>query len=292
MINLLDFIKDNRLFKKLYADALLFTEYKCLVNEDRGEVWSPANYFAFGISGKKGWQSSKDYYLVEPGNLLFIKKGANAVYQYFEEEFLVLFIFVPDEFIKTVIEKHQLNFDEPKRKIKRDSIVPIKTDEVLDTYFQSLLAYFNKSNTPPPSLLKLKFEELLVSLIHSNKNQELIQYFRDIYKKNKISIKEIMEANFTTNLSLNEYAKLSARSISTFKRDFFYIYKNTPGKWLKERRLEHSKYLLQNTNKNIGEIILDSGFKSRSHFIKIFKSKYGLSPSRIRSKKHPLRKVI
>jgi AraC family transcriptional regulator, exoenzyme S synthesis regulatory protein ExsA len=280
------------MFRKMKADDLLFAEYKCLVEEERGEVWSHANYFAYGLSGKKVWQTINGKYLVQRGKLLFIKKGANPVYQYFKEEFLALFIFIPDDFIKNVIEKHKPDFPKARSDIKSDSIIPIKTDEILDSYFHSLLTYFAKDKSISKSLLKLKIEELLANLIADQNNQLLINCLKEIYESNKISIKEIMEDNYCNNLALEEYAKLCARSLSTFKRDFVRIYNTTPGKWLTEKRLSHSKYLMQNTNKNIDEIIIDSGFNNRSHFIKAFKNRYGTTPLKFKSSGQALRKVI
>jgi len=274
------------------ADDLLFAEYKCLVDEDRGEVWSHTNYFAFGLSGKKLWKTINGKYFVQPGELLFVKKGANAVYQYFDEEFLALIIFIPDDFVKSVFEKHKPDLYKLKSTKEQDSIISIETDEVLDSYFQSLLSYFAKEKPISKSLLKLKIEELLVSLVTNHSDPLLINSFKEICDSNKVSIKEIMEANYCNNLTLEEYAKLCARSLSTFKRDFFNIYKKTPGKWLTEKRLANSRYLMQNTKKNIDEIIFNSGFKNRSHFIKTFKNKYGTTPLKFKSSRQPLRKVI
>ena len=87
-----------------------------------------------------------------------------------------------------------------------------------------------------------------------------------------------MENNFANNLNLEEYAKLCARSLSTFKRDFYSIYKKTPGKWLIEKRVKYSSFLIKNTNKQIDEIIYDSGFRNRSHFVKVFKEHMVLLP--------------
>lgn len=280
------------MFRKMKTDDLLFAEYKCLVDEDRGEVWSHTNYFAFGLSGKKLWKTINGKYFVQPGELLFVKKGANAVYQYFDEEFLALIIFIPDDFIKSVIEKHKPDLYKLKSTKEQDSIISIETDEVLDSYFHSLLSYFVKEKPISKTLLKLKIEELIVSLITNQNNSLLINSFKEIYDSNKVSIKEIMEANYCNNLTLEEYAKLCARSLSTFKRDFFNIYKKTPGKWLTEKRLAHSRYLMQNTKKNIDEIIFNSGFKNRSHFIRTFKNKYGTTPLKFKSSRQPLRKVI
>ncbi len=58
-----------------------------------------------------------------------------------------------------------------------------------------------------------------------------------------------MELNFFSNLSLTEFARLSARSLSAFKKEFTRIYNTTPGKWLMEKRLEYSYYLLETTVK-------------------------------------------
>jgi AraC family transcriptional regulator, exoenzyme S synthesis regulatory protein ExsA len=292
MVNLYNYIIENRLFRKLKADDLLFAEYKCLVEEERGEVWSHTNYFAFGLSGKKLWQTINGKYFVQPGELLFVKKGANAVYQYFDDEFLSLIIFIPDDFIKNVIAKHKLDIPKVKPNSKADSIIPIKTDEVLNSYFYSLLSYFAKEKPISKSLLKLKIEELIVSLTTNQNDTILNNCFKEIYESNKISIKEIMEENFCNSLTLEEYAKLSARSLSTFKRDFITVYNTTPGKWLTEKRLAHSKYLMQNTNKSVEEIINECGFRNRSHFIKIFKNRYRTTPLKFKSSRQPLRKVI
>jgi len=41
--------------------------------------------------------------------------------------------------------------------------------------------------------------------------------------------------------------------------------------------------LLENSNKNIDEIIFESGFKNQSHFGRIFKEKFGKPPLKYKS---------
>jgi AraC family transcriptional regulator, exoenzyme S synthesis regulatory protein ExsA len=60
---------------------------------------------------------------------------------------------------------------------------------------------------------------------------------------------EIMEANYTFNLSIAEFARISQRSHASFKRDFISCYKTTPGKWLVQKRLEYAKHLLESSSK-------------------------------------------
>jgi AraC-like DNA-binding protein len=91
-----------------------------------------------------------------------------------------------------------------------------------------------------------------------------------------------MEANFCYNLALEEFARLSHRSLSTFKRDFRKHYNQSPGKWLLQKRLEYSAVLLKNPALNVSQVALDCGFEDLSHFSRAFKEKFGRSPANYR----------
>jgi AraC family transcriptional regulator, exoenzyme S synthesis regulatory protein ExsA len=87
-----------------------------------------------------------------------------------------------------------------------------------------------------------------------------------------------MELNFTYPMKLEEYARLSGRSLSLFKRDFKKIYNTAPGRWLTQKRIEYGRYLLQKTDKSVTDIALDCGLKNHSHFSRVFKEQYGITP--------------
>src|SRR5210317_400878 len=99
MLDLYGYIKSSNHFKKLQINDLLFIEYKCLVNESKAGIWSDTNYFVFVTSGKKMWRSIYNDYVVEAGDSLFVKKGANLVHQYFDEDYCALMVFISDDFI-------------------------------------------------------------------------------------------------------------------------------------------------------------------------------------------------
>lgn len=284
MINFYDFIANSDYFKKFAVNETLFTEYNCPIKEEKLSLWSHANAFVYVLGGRKKWITQKNEYLIKAGDSIFLKKGANHIRQYFDTPFCVLVILISDNFIKQVIDKsHPAILSKTNLNIETDNVIRLNIDEVLIEYFHSVLSYFTKKEPPPKELLTIKFEELILNFLSNPNNLPLVSYFKNIYFSSKISIKEIMEANFTHDLNLEEFARLCCRSVSTFKRDFINVYGTTPGKWLTERRLEHSKYLIQTTRKTIDEIILDSGFKNKSHFSRIFKEKFGVTPLKIRN---------
>ncbi len=91
-----------------------------------------------------------------------------------------------------------------------------------------------------------------------------------------------MQANYMKPLAIKDYARMCGRSISSFRRDFVKTYHTPPGKWLLEKRLEHSRFLLDTTTDRISEILYSAGFNNRAHFNKAFKNAYGMAPNNYR----------
>ena len=281
MFNLLEFVSGNSLFKQFKVNDLLFLEYKCVADQAAVKVWSKYNYFLYVVRGKKMWQSSRAKYCIQEGEAIFVKKGANIIHQFFEEGFCSLMIFVPDDFISNIIKERSVPV--PKHTVENtDTVIYLFLDEVLSAYFPSVLSYFAKEEQPPGNLLEIKFKELILDLLLSDQNKSLCSYFKSLCDKSKTSIREVMESNFIYNMKLEEFAYLSGRSITSFKKDFLHTFNCPPGQWLLRRRLDHAKYLLEVTDKNINELVFETGFENASHFIKVFKQANGVTPLQFR----------
>jgi AraC-like DNA-binding protein len=67
-------------------------------------------------------------------------------------------------------------------------------------------------------------------------------------------------------------------SIPSFIFHFKKITGKTPKDYLLEKKMTYAKKLLLTTSMSILEIALAVGFDSTSHFIKVFKNKYNLTP--------------
>jgi transcriptional regulator GlxA family with amidase domain len=96
-----------------------------------------------------------------------------------------------------------------------------------------------------------------------------------------------MHNNFAYKLTLAEYAKLSCKSVPTFKREFKKLFKDSPAKWVLKKRLKLAAELLINTELHVGEITYETGFENQTHFSRTFKEKYGITPSLYRMKHQP-----
>lgn len=273
-----DTAKNNPTFKKIEVSSLMFSEYRCLEEKSMFTAWSHLNYFIYVLEGKKKWRTLEHSYMVHANEVLFVKKGANIIHKFFDSDFCAMVIFIPDTYIRDFIsQKPEIGVSQ-KNNLPSDSVIPLKMDRTLSTYFTSMLDYFFNQEKPSKYLMEIKFQELLVNILSLPYNPEIGSYFKNIAQCVKPSIKNIMESNFIYNLSLEEFARLTQRSLSTFNRDFYIAYEISPGKWLTKKRLLYAKILLENTNQKIYEVAFDCGFESPAHFARVFKTENGITP--------------
>ena len=283
MMNMYETIRDNLHFNKFSVGELLFVEYKCPIEQDVAGAWTPIDYFVHVVSGKKTWRTTEGSWTLEKGQTLFFKKGAAIVHQDFREDFCLLVFFVSDDFTREVVKEvsGQLSSQHDGDPLHQGAIL-VNGDMTLAAYFQSMLAYFTGTAKPADSLLTLKLKELIVSILLGRNNPELAAYFQSLLKSAAPPLSQIMEANFCYNLGLEDFAKLTHRSLSTFKRDFQKYYKQSPGRWLLHKRLDYSAVLLKNPALNVSQVALDCGFEDLSHFSRAFKDKFGVPPAHYR----------
>jgi AraC family transcriptional regulator, exoenzyme S synthesis regulatory protein ExsA len=282
MLNVYDFMKDLPASKRLIINDLVFADYKCPLSHSRFDMWTHHNYFVYVMKGKKKWFAQNKEVLAGEGDCIFVKKGAHSIYQYFDDEFCSLFMFVPDHFIKETVISNRIEISVNNQEYDPAPILRVQINEILQTYFLSLLSYISNSGQPDAKLAELKFRELIMIVATMRENAAIALYFHELCNSSRQPLQSVMESNFTYPMKLEEYARLSGRSLSVFKRDFKKIYNTTPGRWLTRKRIEYGRYLLQKTDKSVTEVALDCGLKNHSHFSRAFKEHYGVPPIEVK----------
>ena len=279
MLNLYESVRTNPSYSKLEIGDFLFAEYTCGVTAKKLPSFTETDYLVHVVTGKKSWHTSEGVWRARPGDTLFFKKGATIVEQHFEADVCLLLLFIPDALMRSTVREVG-----DALKLHAADSAPIKTavrvenDVALAALFQSMRTYLCAKQKPPEPLVRLKLKELVTSVLTSGTNSELASHFRRMGASDSPLVAEIMEANFRYHLSLHEYAKLCHRSLSSFKREFQVHFQESPGKWLLQRRLNYSETLLRNSSMNVTEIAFESGFKDVSHFSRVFKAHFGVSP--------------
>ena len=89
--------------------------------------------------------------------------------------------------------------------------------------------------------------------------------------------------NMLNPITIDQLAELCGLTTSKFKRKFKAYFGTSPHKWITLQRLGHAKMLLLNSTISIKEVTFACGFVSPSHFIRLFKAQYGITPAALRS---------
>jgi AraC-like DNA-binding protein len=95
-------------------------------------------------------------------------------------------------------------------------------------------------------------------------------------------IKNFISSQYYSQIKISDISKQFGYSEDYIIRIFKEAYAITPRKYLIKVRMEHAKWLLENTDKNAEEIAISVGYNDFSAFFRAFKSTYGYSPSTVR----------
>jgi AraC family transcriptional regulator, exoenzyme S synthesis regulatory protein ExsA len=278
MLNLFEAVRANPSYNKLEIGDFLFAEYTCGITAKKLANWTDTDYLIHVVTGKKTWHTADGVCRANPGETLFVKKGATIVEQHFEADVCLLMFFIPDALMRSIVREMSGGLSPRTAAAPIESVLRVENDTSLSAFFQSMRTYFSGREKPSEPLVRLKLKELIVSVLTSGRNAGLAAYFRRLSDSDAPPVAEIMEQNFRFNLSLEEYAKLCHRSLSSFKREFQAGFQEPPGKWLLAKRLDYAAALLRNSKMNVTEIAFESGFEDVSHFSRVFKERFQVPP--------------
>jgi AraC-like DNA-binding protein len=85
-----------------------------------------------------------------------------------------------------------------------------------------------------------------------------------------------------SDISLEELAARNNRSLTSFKKAFKTHFNDPPHRWVVRQRLMNARLMLISTNKPIAQIGVECCFPNTSHFIKLFRKEFGVTPATYR----------
>lgn len=254
--------------------------YSCAFEKHRGyEEFIPEHFLGFQLSGEThAFHADGNTIIPENTVVLVTKNQLIKTIKYPSKSGKYQFLSITLD--KETLQKYALeNKIVVENRYKGKQKLYFEPDDFLKNYFISLTPYVNKRKETTPRLADLKIREAIELLLQSNPDfRHLLFDFSEPYK---IDLEEFMNQNYMFNVSVESFAKLTARSLSGFKRDFDKIFGTTPKQWLREKRLQEAYYLIKHKKKKAADFYLDLGFENLSHFYFSFKQKFGVTTSEI-----------
>ena len=196
---------------------------------------------------------------VRKGECVFIPRDHHiTMYKktYQGERYCGIFLMFTRNFLRDMYSKLSLNKVKANKDKLSEGVIKLPKTVELASLFASMTPYFNPDVKPKDTFMELKLQEGLMALLAID--DRFVPTMFDFNEPWKIDILGFMEENFSCDLSIEEIAHYTGRSLATFKRDFKKISDLTPEKWLIKKRLEKAYELMKTGKKKVVEVYAES----------------------------------
>lgn len=253
---------------------------------DKHPFYYPAIVLIYARKGKLILEVDKRTETVETGNSILINKYVHGFMRKswtVEEGQANMYAFI---FHQSFVEKVKKRFHQHAGSMTNgtENTYVLPPNPILTGLFESIASYIRNEQALDPHLVELKTMEAMMGIL--NFHPECHPLFFQEANQEKVDLQQLIENNYMYNLPLNKLAELSGRSLSTFSRDFKAIYKESPHRWIRKRRLLKAQELLLNTNRKPVEFYMELGFESLAHFSRAFKKEFGITLTEFRKSNH------
>lgn len=257
--------------------GVIFYSYLSEVQREKVFLWNHPTLI-LQVSGQFTLETSVQTIVINGGELLLIGKnqvGTMTKVPPPGAPYETIVISLQEDLLRTIALEEDLASEAkyqglPNRKIPMN--------DFLKGYFLSVVPYARQAGTETTDALGLlKVKEAILLLLQTL--PELRDFLFDFSAPHKIDLEKFMLNHFRYNIPIDQFAQLTGRSLSAFKRDFRQVFGSAPRQWLQEKRLDTARYLIGTKHRKASEVYLELGFQSLSHFSYAFKQKFGHPPS-------------
>ena len=242
------------------------------------EVYLPFTLLMFAQVGQINTKINQELFTVPKGEFGLLRKFTSSSmfksWNQDENHAKVYSFALTNQFIKKVIHQIDIPKDIP---VVSERFVKLPSTSLLQGLMQSLIAYIDDGKDIDPQIVELKTLEALHALAKAD--ARLLGIFKEFAISERADLEKLMNHNYLYNIPLDDLAKQSGRSLSTFNREFMALFNDTPHKWIKKKRLQFARNLMITKNLMPSEVYLESGFEDLAHFSKSFKSFFKITPS-------------
>lgn len=151
---------------------------------------------------------------------------------------------------------------------------------------RNLTRNFSKNTGEINETLYFLLEALLINnreLVHQIKEIDARRFStqKEIYRRLN-EVKDYIDSCFNEDITLDDLSRVALMSPFHLLRQFKKNYRQTPHRYLTERRLEKARFSIIHSDASLTDICFMIGFNDISSFSKLFKRRFGLSPQQYR----------
>lgn len=245
-------------FDKNYKDTYKSYEYKRLCTIVDGEKNVRIN------NGENIIYDSSKYMLLPPNS---------SVEMRIEKPTKALVLELNEDLINTVSEKLSYELDIDLKNSKLEKPFFNENNELIELTTKRIVETATNNTNHKEFLLDLYAQEITYSLLNTKGAKDILA--NDFNNPISRSI-QIMKSNLKNNITVSEIAYELNMSLPNFSSKFKKVMGMTPNDYLTSLKLNEAARLLKLSS--VTEVAYDLGYENISHFINLFRKKFGLTP--------------
>ncbi|MEQ9377220.1 MAG: AraC family transcriptional regulator [Imperialibacter sp.] len=263
--------KERIVFEKLtipYFDRIpkeFFEIEACFIFVNKGEfsVRSPTNYLDFE-PGQGLLAKCLNYFFETNANQRQVGEGVEVIG-------VLLYPSMVEELFDFELSAYSYTVD--------FNLKQVQIDALLNNFRDSVNLLLDHPELADEAMIKTKLREFVLLISKSQGAPSHYDFLAAMFKPDFAAFRNVIQSNLFSSCSLDELAALCHMSLSTFKRRFKEAFKETPKKYIAEKKVHKAAEMLKSNNYRIAEIAYECGFETLSSFNRTFKTSFGVSPS-------------
>ncbi|WP_419789108.1 helix-turn-helix domain-containing protein [Mucilaginibacter sp. X5P1] len=267
---------------QIKAGEISFVHYHDQGSLFKNQVVFDQYAISFVLNGQKEIYRATENTVLRAGQAMLIPQGNSIIAEHSlnKDPYSSFIVFFPGNLVTDFLAKYPQTANQVNVSEHVPPYIHFASTPYLNEYVKSVQALINGAHELSYTIALHKLEELLL-VIYELFPAQLTTLFSKHQDLGQLSLKNIVESNLFSNLTLDGLAFLANRSRSTFKRDFEKAYSISPQKYIRERKLEAAcNELLK--GKQASEIYDTYGYENLSNFNTAFKKQFGVTPAAYR----------
>ncbi len=238
------------------------------------------------LKGRKYLYDGDNYQEMRAGDLFCLSVGTHYIEDIPEEnrpfEQIVFYYDTPQ--MNKILHCLNLNYDLPIRsdhdcaRCRDRQNVTYPAWSVMKHFFHSINQYLKEDLFSGDQAAENLIMTQLVYLLTREENCCLNSRILKGIDIKSADFEQIIHQHIFTNIPIDELAARCNRSLTAFKKDFKRHFHDSPHRWFILQRLMRARLLLISTGKSVSEIGVECAFPNTSHFIKLFKKEFEMTP--------------
>ena len=178
---------------------------------------------------------------------------------------------------------HDASIFENKIPLPLNTLIETGNPAFFKPYLEEIDSILLKGNAFQEAMISNVIEALVLKLAEKSLRAEQARS-ESQWDHKLVGIRQQMNCRIMEDWTVNQLARETGLSVSRFSVLYRQRFGTSPMDDLIQMRLTNAKKMLLSTNLTLHEISTQCGFQSESYFCRLFKSRFGLTPSEYKSR--------